>query len=90
MKYNLEKLCQFGVAKVNITPAESSAFYFDKWVPLDRFIEWFPGDLNQALTSHRYGDVFVRNDLISNSNQITWGEVEDTLTSKGLEAQRVR
>ena len=67
----LEKLHQFGVAKVNITPAESSAFYFDKWVPLDRFIEWFPGDLNQALTSHRYGDVFVRNDLISNSNQIT-------------------
>jgi FkbM family methyltransferase len=58
----LRKLAQFGPSRINITPAESSSFHFDDWIPLAQFLAWFPGDLDRTLPGYRYGDIFVRND----------------------------
>lgn len=55
----LERLRQLGTYRVNITPAESSALHFEQWIPMDRFLEWFPGDLDQTLPGAPYGDIFV-------------------------------
>lgn len=55
----LERLSRFGPARVNITPAESSAFHLKEWEALERFLGWFPGDLERTLPGYLYGDIFV-------------------------------
>ncbi len=56
----LARLAALGPAFVNLTPAESAHFHFTEWMPIDRFLTWFPGDLAQSLPGKRYGDIFVR------------------------------
>ena len=58
----LELLSQFGPSRINITPAEMPAFHLKEWIPLKQFLQWFPGDLEQSLPGHHYGDIFVRSD----------------------------
>jgi FkbM family methyltransferase len=58
----LEKLTQFGASRANITPAETSTFHFEEWIPLAQFLGWFPGDLEQSLPGFHYGDIFVKSD----------------------------
>jgi hypothetical protein len=57
----LERLLDFGPSYVNITPAESSSFYLPEWMSVERFLEWFPDDLKEALPGYPYGDIFVKN-----------------------------
>ena len=55
----LNRLSRFGSLDINITPAEVSAFHFDSWMSLQRFLTWFPdGVLDEP--AFRYGDIFVR------------------------------
>jgi hypothetical protein len=61
VKNCLEKMNVFGESHVNVTPAEQCKFVFQHWMPLEQFLEWFPGDLQQILTGDLYGDIFVRN-----------------------------
>jgi FkbM family methyltransferase len=58
----LERLAMFGPSHVNITPAELATFHFNEWIPLNQFLKWFPGDLNNTLPGNKYGDIFVRSD----------------------------
>jgi len=58
----LETLVQFGSSRINITPAETSAFHLKSWIPLEQFLAWFPGDLDRTLPGYRYGDIFIRSD----------------------------
>ena len=55
----LERLGQFGPARVNLTPAEGSRFHLAEWEPLERFLGWFPDDLERTLPGYHYGDIFV-------------------------------
>lgn len=55
----LERLSQFGPARVNLTPAESATFHLEEWDTLERFLGWFPGDLEQTLPGYHYGDIYV-------------------------------
>jgi FkbM family methyltransferase len=57
----LKQLIGLGQNLVNITPAESLFFHFPEWIPLEKFIEWFPGDLKNKLPGDSYGDIFVKN-----------------------------
>ena len=57
----LERLAEFGPGHANVTPAETSSFHFDEWIPLKQFLAWFPGDLKQTLPGDHYGDIFVAN-----------------------------
>jgi hypothetical protein len=45
---------------VNVTPAETPVMHFKEWRPLEEFVEWFPGDLRQALPGDPYGDIWIR------------------------------
>jgi FkbM family methyltransferase len=56
----LERLAKFGPSRLNITPAESSTFHFKEWIPLEEFLERFPGNVIQSLPGNPYGDIFVR------------------------------
>ena len=56
----LERLGRFGPGEVNITPAESTALHFAEWQRLERFLGWFPGDLERTLPIDIYGDIFVK------------------------------
>lgn len=58
----LERLTQFRASRVNITLAENSTFHFEEWIPLERFLAWFPGDLERLLLDRNYGDIFVKCD----------------------------
>jgi FkbM family methyltransferase len=58
----LERLERFGPGAVNVTPAETATFHFTEWHRLDRFREWFPGDLKCSLPHDIYGDIFVKRD----------------------------
>ncbi len=58
----LERLGHFGSSSVNITPSETFSFYYKEWVPLNQFLEWFPGDLKKVLPGDPYGDIFIRSD----------------------------
>ena len=55
----LERLLEFGPARVNVTPAESSRFHFPEWMPLDEFVRWYPGDLERTLPLYPVGDIYV-------------------------------
>jgi FkbM family methyltransferase len=57
----LERVNRFSPGKVNVTPAEASAFHFREWDRLERFRHWFPGDLKASLPGG-YGDIFVKSD----------------------------
>lgn len=57
----LQRLLDLQATHANLTPAERSSLHFDKWIPLDEFVDWFPGDLKGSLPGHPYGDIFVRN-----------------------------
>lgn len=59
----LEKLIRFGPSHANITPAETSMFHLEKWIPLTEFLAWFPGDLNDTLPGYPYGDIFIKSDV---------------------------
>ena len=59
----LETLAQFGPSHVNITPAETSSFHLDDWMPLEQFLAWFPGDLGRSRPRDHYGDIVVRTDV---------------------------
>jgi len=56
----LERLLDFGQSYVNIAPAESAFFHLPEWVPIEKFLEWFPGDLKNTLPGDSYGDIFVK------------------------------
>jgi len=56
----LERLAAFGPSRLNITPAESSAFHFKEWVALGEFLEGFPENVIDSLPGNPYGDMFVR------------------------------
>lgn len=56
----LQRLMELDGTSANVTSAESSKFQFQEWMPLGRFLEWFPGDLAQTLSTDQYGDIFVR------------------------------
>jgi FkbM family methyltransferase len=56
----LERLIKLGDATVNITPAESSRFFFKDWMPIKEFLDWFPGDLAETLPGDTYGDIYVK------------------------------
>jgi FkbM family methyltransferase len=56
----LERLAKFGPSRVNVTPAESSTFHFKEWLPLEQFLERFPGNVIPTLPGNPYGDIFVR------------------------------
>lgn len=58
----LERLALFGPSHINITLTEGATFHFNEWVPLEKFVDWFPGDLIKFLPDHKYGDIFVRLD----------------------------
>ena len=58
----LQRLLELGGTAANVTPAESSRFLFQEWMPLGRFLEWFPGNLAQTLPRDQYGDIFVRSE----------------------------
>lgn len=58
----LERLEQFGQSRINLTPAEDSTFHLEKWIPMQDFLAWFPGDLSRTLPGGHYGDIFVMND----------------------------
>jgi FkbM family methyltransferase len=61
----LERLRGLGEGQsVNVTPAEQCQFLFERWMTLEQFAEWFPGNLEQRLTGGVYGDIFVRNAAI--------------------------
>lgn len=55
----LQRLSDFGPAMVNVTPAESSVFHLPQWVPLDEFVDWYPGDLERSLPLYPVGDIYV-------------------------------
>ncbi len=55
----LAYLSRFGELKINVTPAESNAFFFDQWKPLDEFLTLFP-DHFRGRDGFHYGDIFVR------------------------------
>lgn len=59
----LERLIQLGAGYVNVTPAESSEFLFQDWMPIADFLQSFPGDWVQLLPGYRYGDIFVKSDI---------------------------
>jgi FkbM family methyltransferase len=56
----LERLIELGDATVNITPAESAKFFFKEWMPINEFLNWFPGDLIETLPGDTYGDIYVK------------------------------
>jgi FkbM family methyltransferase len=56
----LERLAKFGPSRLNITPAESSTFHFKEWLPLEGFLERFPGNVISTLPGNPYGDMFVK------------------------------
>jgi FkbM family methyltransferase len=56
----LRRLVEFGQAQVNIGPAERAAFFWQEWLSLEHFLDWFPGDLKQSLPGDTYGDIYVR------------------------------
>jgi len=56
----LKHLRELGADQVNLTPAETSKFHLKKWVPIDEFISWFPGDLTDTLPGWPYGDIYVK------------------------------
>jgi FkbM family methyltransferase len=56
----LTRLRELGGKSVNITPAESARFHFDRWREMGEMLAWFPGDLRQTLPGDPYGDLFVR------------------------------
>jgi FkbM family methyltransferase len=56
----LRLLSRFGPAEVNVTPAESSRFHLPEWTPLERFLDWYPGDLEATLPLYPVGDIYVR------------------------------
>lgn len=60
----LERLGQFGRSRINLTPAEDSTFHLERWIPLQEFLTWFPGDLSHTLPGYHYGDIFVMNDSV--------------------------
>lgn len=56
----LQRLAEIsGRYEINITPAEQAAFCWPDWKPIRDAIDWFPGDLRNALR-RPYGDVFAR------------------------------
>jgi FkbM family methyltransferase len=56
----LERLTRFGPSELNITPAETSTFLFEKWIPVDAFLSQFPGNVIKSLPGNLYGDIVVR------------------------------
>lgn len=56
----LRLLSRFGAAAVNVTPAESTHFHLREWMPIQEFIDWYPGDLAQTLPQWPVGDIYVR------------------------------
>lgn len=61
-KHCLERLAKLGATALNVTPAESSAFVFDQWIPLAEFLRRFPANLVESLPGNPYGDMFIRSD----------------------------
>lgn len=57
----LQRLSRFGSGEVNLTPAEASTLHLTEWHQLERFLGWFPGDLERSLPNI-YGDIFVKSD----------------------------
>jgi Methyltransferase FkbM domain len=55
----LAMLARFGTLSLNVTPAESNAFHFPEWKPLDEFLPLFP-DYFRGREGFHYGDIFVR------------------------------
>ncbi|MBE0555959.1 MAG: FkbM family methyltransferase, partial [Proteobacteria bacterium] len=55
----LRLLRRFGPARVNVTPAESSAFHLPEWMPIEEFLDWYPGDLERTLPLYPVGDIYV-------------------------------
>jgi len=55
----LDRLAQFGPLSINVTPAESTKFYFERWQTLPEFLALFPGHFRDREGFH-YGDIFVR------------------------------
>jgi FkbM family methyltransferase len=59
----LDRLAGFGASQVNITPAETPRFFFDRWMPLAELRAQFPGDLKRSMPGDHYGDIYVRAEL---------------------------
>ena len=55
----LQRLAQFGDLRINITPAETLAFTFPEWLPLDEFLKVFPSSFEKRV-EYFYGDLFIR------------------------------
>lgn len=51
----LERLSAFGTLSLNVLPASPWEWAFPEWLPLERFWDVFPGDLESE-----YGDLFVK------------------------------
>lgn len=56
----LMRVQSYGLASVNITLAERSAFYLKEWVPLGDFITQFPHELQKSVPGLPYGDLWVK------------------------------
>lgn len=55
----LQRLSHLGANLVNVTTAESSAFYFKEWMTPEQFLEWFPAGVNESFPGG-YGDIFIK------------------------------
>ncbi len=60
----LAYLTQFGTLLINVTPAESSEFYFAEWKSITEFLALFPEHFRGREGFH-YGDIFVRTSAAS-------------------------
>ena len=56
----LDWLARFGPSQVNVTPSETAVFQLREWMPLQNFVDWFPGDLGRSVPGLWYGNIFVR------------------------------
>jgi len=64
----LRSMERFGSSRVNLTPAESAELHLEKWMTLEEFLAWFPGDLSSTLPGCHYGDIFVLNEEAREQN----------------------
>lgn len=56
----LERLAEFGPARVNFTISENHRFRLAEWLGLEEFLRRFPDELQAVCPGHHYGDIFVR------------------------------
>lgn len=59
---SLLHLATLGRATVNVTPAQMSYFHLPEWMPLDEFIDFYPGNLAETLPRWACGDIYVKFD----------------------------